>query len=247
MQFSKRTHLLAILLMCASCTANYHAMQMSKIHVGSTAIDVWNIMGAADYSLDSGAATTCDYQLDGYRMVRYTLVSGVVQDIEVLDDAEARIAHERRVKNAGTVAVAALAIGAAVVVGKAIADSDGGGGGYYVPADVVPTRELLVFGGANSHDVFLGCLTCSQYSTESIRNTMSIYGNGSSYIAITNRFSLYGSRYSTTSACNPNASNPPAIVDRQGNFYGYLTMNPTKNPTNDTWIRGWLAGVCSSH
>jgi hypothetical protein len=49
------------------------------------------------------------------------------------------------------------------------------------------------------------------------------------------------------SACNEYANYPPVVVDRAGNFYGYLTLNEYKNPTRNEVVRAWLAGVCASH
>lgn len=40
-----------------------------------------------------------------------------------------------------------------------------------------------------------------------------------------NHYSEYGNRYNETSACNSNASNPPYLVDEDGNFLGFLTIN----------------------
>jgi hypothetical protein len=84
--------------------------------------------------------------------------------------------------------------------------------------------ELLLFGGA-SHDVFLGCLNCSEHDSGSVCNK---YGdNGSKYsgMSIWNKYGNFGSKYSDTSPWNKYASNPPVVVDRQGGFYGYMTAN----------------------
>lgn len=83
---------------------------------------------------------------------------------------------------------------------------------------------LLLFGG-EGHKTFLGCLNCSQYDSGSICNK---YGNqGSKYNSdsIWNKYGNYGSKYSNLSPWNKYASEPPVIVDKQGNFYGYLTSN----------------------
>jgi hypothetical protein len=68
------------------------------------------------------------------------------------------------------------------------------------------SQSLMLFGGRN-HDVFLW-----------------------------NQYGTYGSRYSSDSPFNPYAQNPPVIVDPDGNFYGYFTLNRSKNPTRIEWI-----------
>jgi hypothetical protein len=83
--------------------------------------------------------------------------------------------------------------------------------------------EVLIMGG-RSHDEFLGCLTCGEMSRDSVWNDMSRYGWGNSF-GVWNGFGQHKSRFSTTSACNEFASNPPILVDRRGNTYGALTLN----------------------
>ena len=114
------------------------------------------------------------------------------------------------------------------------------------PTYVPVSQELLVFGG-QKHDIFLGCLSCSEYATNSIFNQYSPYGSAFSSTSVLNGYSQYGSKYSAYSACNEYASYPPVVVDRQGNFYGYLTTNNYKNPIRNDTLRAWLAGVCAAH
>jgi len=90
--------------------------------------------------------------------------------------------------------------------------------------------ELLIFGDSN-HKKFLGVLTKDQYNTDSICNRYGTYGSEYNSDSIWDRYSSYGDRYSDTSPWNPYASEPPVIVDRQGNFYGYFTINQNKNPS----------------
>ena len=83
-------------------------------------------------------------------------------------------------------------------------------------------QTLLIFGGKN-HDEFLGCLNCNKYDKSSIWNA---YGdNGSKYNSksIWNKYGNYGGNYSNESPFNKYASNPPVLVDKDGNFYGYFT------------------------
>jgi hypothetical protein len=104
--------------------------------------------------------------------------------------------------------------------------------------------ELLLFGG-KGRDVFLGCLTCSQYDSDSVLNRYGSFGSRYSATSIFNPYGDYGSKYGTHSACNRYASEPPVIVDRAGNFYGRLTLNRSHGQaTSNTTLLAWLAGVC---
>jgi hypothetical protein len=81
---------------------------------------------------------------------------------------------------------------------------------------------LLVYGG-QGHKTFLGCVNCAETSQSSVLNA---YTYGSPYgQTIFNHYSEYGSAYSSESACNPYATDPPVIVDANGTYYGRLTLN----------------------
>jgi hypothetical protein len=82
---------------------------------------------------------------------------------------------------------------------------------------------LLIFGG-EGHKEFLGCLNCSETADNSVWNEMSRYGfyNG---FGTWNPFGPYKNPFSGYSACNQFANDPPVIVDREGNFYGRLSIN----------------------
>jgi hypothetical protein len=113
-------------------------------------------------------------------------------------------------------------------------------GSAYSAAD-----SLLIFGG-DGHHVFLGCLNCGRYDTDSVFNSYGNYGSRYSSESVLNPYSDYGSRYSDYGACNPYAQDPPVIVDRAGNFYGRLTLNryhPQR--TRNAQTLAWLAGVCA--
>lgn len=86
------------------------------------------------------------------------------------------------------------------------------------------TPALLLFGGKN-HKVFLGCLNCGRFDSDSVCNRFGDYGSRFSDKSIWNRFGGYGSRFEDHSPWNKFATAPPAIVDSQGNFYGYFTAN----------------------
>jgi len=100
---------------------------------------------------------------------------------------------------------------------------------------------LLLFGGVG-HDVFLGCLNCSQNDQSSVLNEYGAFGNSVNSNSIFNSFGQYGSQFSSYSVCSEYASDPPVIVDRQGNFYGRVTLNlyhaqANKSPELVGWLR----------
>ena len=130
----------------------------------------------------------------------------------------------------------------ALAVGLAAA---GSASPAYTNRSEVPTGKLMLFGGPN-HRTYLGCLNCSEYATDSVKNRFGRHGSGFSSDSIFNEFSSYGSAFSSHSACNPLASDPPVIVDDAGAFYGRLTINEIHSQrTRDAGLRGWIAGVCA--
>jgi hypothetical protein len=84
--------------------------------------------------------------------------------------------------------------------------------------------KLVLFGGED-HKAYLGCLNCSEYATDSVFNAFGSAGNRYSTESIWNRYGEFGSPYSTYSVCNAYATDPPVIVDHEGNYYGRLTLN----------------------
>lgn len=92
----------------------------------------------------------------------------------------------------------------------------------------IQSQNLLIFGGKN-HDVFLGCINCSKYDDKSIWNKYGDFGSKYNDKCIWNKYGLYSGNYNDTSPFNKYASNPPVLVDGDGNFYGYFTANKYKN------------------
>lgn len=86
------------------------------------------------------------------------------------------------------------------------------------------SQDILIYGG-DKGEVFLGCLNCDKYNSDSIWNTSGDYGSKYSTNSIWNKYGDYGGVYSNTSPFNKYASNPPKLVDSNGNFYGYLTAD----------------------
>ena len=93
-------------------------------------------------------------------------------------------------------------------------------------------QTLHLYGGDN-HDVYLGCLNCNNMNTNSIWNQYGTYGNSYSLNSIWNQYGTYGNKYSLYCPWNGYGSNPPVVVDRQGNFYGYFTVNQYKSKRAD--------------
>lgn len=97
---------------------------------------------------------------------------------------------------------------------------------------------LLLFGGED-HKTFLGCLNCGPVDNASVCNVVGDYGSIVSDKSIWNIVGDYGSIVSDKSPWNIVASHPPAIVDKDGNFYGYFTANLAQS--GRTQIRALLA------
>lgn len=89
------------------------------------------------------------------------------------------------------------------------------------------TQTLYIFGGQD-HDVYLGKLNANKYDSESIWNEYGTYGSEYNSESIWNEYGTYGGEYSSYSPFNSYASYPPVIVDEEGKFYGYFTINKHK-------------------
>jgi hypothetical protein len=92
-------------------------------------------------------------------------------------------------------------------------------------ASLVHSQELLLFGGSR-HEEFLGCFNCSEFSSDSICNEFGM-GNSFRSESIFNEFGTFGNEFSSSSPWNDYSSSDdiPVLVDRNGNFYGYFTIN----------------------
>ena len=102
--------------------------------------------------------------------------------------------------------------------------------------------QFHIYGGV-SHKTYLGCISCSSNDQLSIWNANGVYGKTQSIMAVDNTeniwniISPFGSKTSNLSPWCKTASNPPAIVDFDGKFYGYFTANQTKEKRADVdWI-----------
>lgn len=96
-------------------------------------------------------------------------------------------------------------------------------------ASVAHAQELLLFGG-RGHDEFLGCFNCNELSSESICNE---FGTGNSFDtqSIFNEFGTFGNEFASSSPWNEfsTSDDVPVLVDRNGNFYGYFTINASRS------------------
>ena len=84
--------------------------------------------------------------------------------------------------------------------------------------------KLMLFGGPK-RDVYLGCLNCDAFASDSICNEFGEYGSEVSANSIWNPASSFGDQSSTLSPWNELGTRAPAIRDPNGNFYGYLSRN----------------------
>ncbi len=91
------------------------------------------------------------------------------------------------------------------------------------------SQATLHLYGGSSHEVYLGCLNCDAYNASSISNAYGEYGSKYNSKSIWNQYGSYGGAYSSYSPFNAYTSTPPAVVDKDGNFYGYLTINTSKS------------------
>ena len=94
-------------------------------------------------------------------------------------------------------------------------------------SSVALSQEILIFGGSNNKE-FLGCLTCNEFSSNSVWNDMSQFGWRNSF-GKWNSFGQFKNPFSSYSACSEFSQNAPVLVDRNGRFYGRLSLNEFLN------------------
>jgi len=94
------------------------------------------------------------------------------------------------------------------------------------------SQTLHLYGGKNN-DVYLGCLNCDKYNSNSIWNAYGTYGSKYNSNSIWNAYGTYGSKYNSYSPWNAYSSDPPVVVDKEGNFCGYFTVNAYKDKRAD--------------
>ena len=143
------------------------------------------------------------------------------------------------------VAAAVVTSGCAATLRESVAQGLAAMGTPVLTSAATADEKLMIFGGRD-HSTYLGCISCPQYDSDSVYNQSGLHGNRYEPDSVFNPRGIFGARYSNYSPCNPVAKEPPVIVDREGNFYGRLTVNPhhAQATPSDTW-KGWIAGVCA--
>jgi len=95
------------------------------------------------------------------------------------------------------------------------------------------SQKVLHLYGGKEHDVYLGCLNCDRYNSNSIWNANGTYGSRYNTNSLWNSYGNYGGKYSSYSPFNSYSNTPPIILDKDGNSYGYLTVNKYKSRRAD--------------
>jgi hypothetical protein len=84
----------------------------------------------------------------------------------------------------------------------------------------------MLFGGRGRKE-YIGCFDCTKHDSTSICNSYGTFGNKYNNESIWNKYGRFGSKYNSESPWNKYSSDNevPVLVDRQGKFYGYFTIN----------------------
>ncbi len=98
----------------------------------------------------------------------------------------------------------------------------------YVTITKSYSQTLHLYGG-EKRDEYLGCLNCDDSDNNSIWNEYGTYGSSYNSKSIWNTYGTYGDKYNANSPWNAYGSNPPVVVDKDGGFYGYFTVNRSNN------------------
>ncbi len=96
----------------------------------------------------------------------------------------------------------------------------------------IVAQTLHLYGGKN-HDEYLGCLNCDKYNSNSIWNAYGTYGSKYNSNSIWNAYGTYGSKYNSYCPWNSYSNDPPVVVDKEGNFYGYFSVNKYQSKRAD--------------
>lgn len=110
---------------------------------------------------------------------------------------------------------------------------------YLAGSSNVEAQELHIYSDIKQTK-YLGCLTCSKFSSNSIWNEYGTYGSQYSNSSIWNQYGTYGSPYNVQSPWNEFSSRAPVLIDNAGIFYGFFTRNTSMyNRTTDefaVWV-----------
>jgi hypothetical protein len=91
-------------------------------------------------------------------------------------------------------------------------------------AEASDPSKAMVFGGRD-HKLYLGCISCNKYQSDSIWNEYSPYGSKYESNSMWNKYGDYGNKYSPYSPCNEYASDSPVVVDDVGRLWGRLSVS----------------------
>ena len=105
------------------------------------------------------------------------------------------------------------------------------------PSPPPSTIKHYLYGGLNN-SVYLGCLNCNSFDTESVCNSFGTYGSSFANNSIWNQFGTYGSSFNSYSPWNSFSLNGPVIIGSDLLVYGYFTTNSFK--TSRTSITSYL-------
>lgn len=107
-----------------------------------------------------------------------------------------------------------------------------------LPAPAFAQKPALLLFGGDDHKTFLGCLNCGKFDSNSVCNKYGASGSKFSDKSIWNKFGDFGSKFSGNSPWNKYATNPPIVVDKDGQSYGYFTSS--KNHPSRTQVEFFL-------
>ena len=102
-------------------------------------------------------------------------------------------------------------------------------------------QQLYLYSSDNNQ--YLGCLNCSEFSSESICNEFGTYGSEFNSESIWNDFGTYGSEFSSYSPWNEFSSQGPKIVNSEGNYYGRFSINTFSGFENSEELKN-LYDIC---
>jgi hypothetical protein len=110
----------------------------------------------------------------------------------------------------------------------------------------LPIQFLRAANSSQDYLGFLSCVFCVEANTNSINNFVGAFGSQFSATSVRNKFSTYGSASSDFSACNPQASHPPKVLNEYGDYVGELTLNESRaGAVTSPEILNWLrTSVC---
>ncbi|WP_420345216.1 hypothetical protein [Pelagibius sp.] len=99
--------------------------------------------------------------------------------------------------------------------------------------------DYLLYGGRD-HTIFLGCLNCSRFDSDSVWNKAGAYGSEHDRSTIWSKASPYGSPYNALSPWHPHSTDAPVVRDRNGKSYGKFTRNVFDGARTDVDALLWI-------